>query len=70
MAIAADAFPKMQNFGEKMLKELALEGMLGQCGVICLSVCVCARACMHVCTCVYPCACVGVGVCLLAVLMQ
>ena len=27
MAIAADAFPKMQKLGEKMLNELALEGM-------------------------------------------
>ena len=32
MAIAADAFPKMQKLGEKMLNELALEGLLGQCG--------------------------------------
>ena len=27
MAIAADAFPKMQKLGEKMLNELALEGL-------------------------------------------
>ena len=27
MAIAADAFPKMQKLGEKMLKELTVEGI-------------------------------------------
>ena len=27
MAIASDGFPKMQNLGEKILNELALEGM-------------------------------------------
>ena len=29
MAIAADAFPKVQKLGEKMLSELAMAGMLG-----------------------------------------
>ena len=37
MAIAADAFPKMQNLGGKMLKDLTVEkGMLRQFGVISL----------------------------------
>ena len=48
MAIAADGFPKMQNLGEKMLNELALEGMLlGQCGFICLCVCMTSSVCVH-----------------------
>ena len=29
MAKAADGFPRMQKLGEKMLKELALEGLSG-----------------------------------------
>ena len=46
MAIAADAYPKMQSLGDKMLRDLPPEGMLGQGGILCL--CVCVRACMHV----------------------
>ena len=43
MAMAARGFPKMQKLGEKMLNELALEGLLEQC-VLC---CVCEH--VHVC---------------------
>ena len=43
MAMAACGFPRMQKLGEKMLKELALEGLLEQC-VLC---CVCVH--VHVC---------------------
>ena len=62
MAIAADALPKMQKLGEKMLSELPPEGVLewGHC-----SVCVCACACVCVCVCVCVCACVRVCVCVL-----
>ena len=42
MAIAADGFPKMRKLGEKVLNELALEGLLGQCGIL-YGVCVCVR---------------------------
>ena len=40
MAMAAEGFPRMQKLGEKMLNELTLEGLLGQC-VLC-------RVCVHV----------------------
>ena len=43
MAMAADGFPRMQKLGEKMLNKLALEGLLGQCGIL-YAVCVCACA--------------------------
>ena len=48
MAIAEDDFPRMQNLGEKMLKELALEGLLEQCVLccVCVHVHVCV-VCMH-----------------------
>ena len=42
MAMAADGFPRMQKLGEKMLNELALEGLLGQCDIL-YGVCVRAR---------------------------
>ena len=41
MAIAADGFPRMQKLGEKMLNELALEGLLEQC--ILSAVCMCVH---------------------------
>ena len=46
MAIAADAFPKMQKLGEKMLNDLALESMLGQGDPMYthLCTCMCGRA--------------------------
>ena len=37
MIIAADAFPKLQKLGAKMLTELTSEGLLGRCGVLCFS---------------------------------
>ena len=42
MAMAADSFPRMQKLGGKMLNELALEGLLGQCDIL-YGVCVCVR---------------------------
>ena len=42
MVIAADAYPKMQQFGTKMLSELPPEGLL-EC--VCVPVCVCM--CVH-----------------------
>ena len=51
MAIAADAFPKMQKLGEKMLNELALAGMLGQCGHILACARVYMNAWVHKCVC-------------------
>ena len=44
MAIAADGFPRMQKLGEKMLNELALEGLLEQC--VLYAVCMCVH--LHV----------------------
>ena len=41
MAIAADAFPNMQNLGEKMLRGLPLKGLSGRGGVLLVCVCVC-----------------------------
>ena len=38
MAIAADGFPRMQKLGEKMQKELALEGLSKQCVLCCVCV--------------------------------
>ena len=46
MAMTADAYPKMQHLGEKMLRDLPPEGLLVLV-VSCSCVCVCA--CMRVC---------------------
>ena len=59
MTIAVDGFPRMKKLGEKMLNELTLEGLLGQCGVlygVCVFVCVCM--CVCVCVCARVCVCV------------
>ena len=45
IAISADGYPKMQDLGEKMLRNLPPEGLLGL-------VCVCVCACVHVHVCV------------------
>ena len=34
MAVQADAFPKMQKLGKKMLNDLSPEGLLGSCMVV------------------------------------
>ena len=47
MAIAADAVPKMQKLGEKMLSELPPEGAL-EWRHCCACACVCVCACVHV----------------------
>ena len=54
MVIAADAFPKMQKLGEKMLNELALEGtyvptMWSHMLIVCTCVFVCACIREHMC---------------------
>ena len=51
IAMTADAFPKMQHLGEKMLRDLPPEGLLGlvvSCSV-CVCVCACVRACVRAC---------------------
>ena len=40
VAIAARAYPKMQNLGEKMLCDLLLKGLLGRGAVLLVCVCV------------------------------
>ena len=52
MAIAVNAFPKMQHLGKKMLCDLSTEGVLGLVSVLLVSVlCVCACTCvLCVCT--------------------
>ena len=67
MAIAADAVPKMQKLGEKMLSELPPEGVLewGHC-CACVCVCVCVVCCVCVCVCVCICVCVCMRVCMRA----
>ena len=69
MAIAADAVPKMQKLGEKMLSELPPEGVLEwrhccACACVCVCVCVCVFVCVCVCVraCVRACVCVRVRV--------
>ena len=44
MAIAADAYPNMQNLGEKMLRDLPPKGLLGRGGALLVCVCVCVYA--------------------------
>ena len=61
MAIAADAVPKMQKLGEKMLSELPPEGVLEWrhcCAYACVCVCVCVCVCACVCACVCWCICI------------
>ena len=43
MVIAADAYPKMQKLGTKMLNELPPKGLLECCVVLCCVVCMCAH---------------------------
>ena len=60
MAIAADAFPKMQKLGEKMLIDLALEGIFVRSMwshmLVCVYEIVCV--CVHMCCVCVVCACV------------
>ena len=68
MAEAADALPKMQKLGEKMLSELPPEGVLEWrhcCACACVCVCVCVRVCVLVHVYSVP---VALGVCMHAVL--
>ena len=65
MVITADAYPKMQELGKKMLSELPPEGLLWRSLVLCWCVCVCvccAGVCVRVCVCVCVCVCVFVSI--------
>ena len=55
MAIAANAFPRMQKLGERMLNELELEGLLGSCSIpcMCMNMHVHTRVHMYACVCVH-----------------
>ena len=65
IAISADGYPKMQDLGEKMLRNLPPEGLLGLvCVCVCVCMCACACACVCMCvTCVCVCVCVCVCMC-------
>ena len=45
IAKSAGAFPKMQDLGEKMLRDLPPEGLLGLVGVLLVRMCVCVCVC-------------------------
>ena len=60
MAVAADAVPKMQKLGEKMLSELPPEGVL-EWGLCCVLMHECVCTCMHVCILASPCLDAGRG---------
>ena len=48
VSIVADAYPKMQSLGRKMMEELEQEGWSELCAYLCVwgHVCVCVRACV------------------------